>query len=80
VLDGKKVRLGFQSDSFDPLRIDPETYQSNSNRELFELLKVKDASGIQSAEFSCNLSLGTKLIDMLSGDPFIVHLFKSLNL
>jgi len=80
VLDSRKVRLGFESDAFDPLRIDPESDEESSNRRLIQLLKVRSEGGYQSAEFDFKVNLEKKLLDMLAGDPVIVHLFKGLTM
>ncbi len=82
VLDGRKVRLGFESESFDPLRKDKESQMADANRELIMgLMYEDDDANVQQAEFEFNISLGSRLCDILDSlDPMIVHIFKYLNL
>lgn len=76
VLDGRKVRLGFEGNKLDPF---DEKY-AEQGEQLRDMAKVLDDKQVE-AVFEVSLTLNQKLDGMLnSEDPLIVEIFKGLNM
>lgn len=87
VLDGSKVRLGFDSNDLDPLNDEGGDMQALVD--LLNQLKVEevdhkdgqeDTKSVCQAEFEAKITIGQRLSEILdSVDPIVVSLFKSLS-